>query len=258
MTKFRPCIDIHNGQVKQIVGGTLTDDGRDLETNFVSSHPPEYYSELYKSHNLRGGHVIKLSSDCDAAAKRALRAWPDGLHIGGGITLENAQSWIDAGAEKVIVTSWLFPNGKFSLDNLQRLSKTVGRDRLVVDLSCRKRADGWIVAMNKWQTMTDLPVNEHSLSMMADYCSEFLVHAADVEGKQQGIDKDLVSRLGKWCTIPCTYAGGANSVSDLQHVQELSNGRLDLTYGSALDIFGGKLVKFHDLVTWNSHVSAQK
>jgi phosphoribosylformimino-5-aminoimidazole carboxamide ribotide isomerase len=252
MTKFRPCIDIHNGQVKQIVGGSLTDDTTTLKTNFTSTKPAEYYSKLYKLHSLRGGHVIKLSNDCDEAAKSALGAWKDGLHIGGGINLENAQYWINCGAEKVIVTSWLFPNGKFSLDKLKLLSKTVGRDRLVVDLSCRRRGDGWIVAMNKWQTMTDLEINADTLATMAEYCSEYLVHAADVEGKQQGIDGELVACLAKWSPIPCTYAGGANSLLDLQLVRDLSDGRVDLTYGSALDIFGGKLVKFDDLVRWNN------
>ncbi|KAF9181493.1 Enzyme that catalyzes the fourth step in the histidine pathway [Haplosporangium sp. Z 767] len=251
-THFRPCIDLHSGQVKQIVGGSLNEkDESQLKTNFVSSEPPSYYAKLYKDHNLTGAHVIKLGPGNDEAAKECLRTWPDGLQLGGGITLDNAQSWIDAGAAKVIVTSYLFPQAKFSLERLQVISKAVGKERLVVDVSCRRRGSEWVVAMDKWQTMTDMKVNKESLDMLAEYCSEFLVHAADVEGLCKGIDADLVKALGEWTTIPTTYAGGANALSDLELVQRLSDGKVDLTYGSALDVFGGKTVKFADCVAWN-------
>ncbi|KAG9006623.1 Enzyme that catalyzes the fourth step in the histidine pathway [Tulasnella sp. JGI-2019a] len=250
---FRPCIDLHNGLVKQIVGGSLSDANPEtLQTNFVASQSPAEFAEMYKRHALKGGHVIKLGAGNDEAAKEALAAWPNGLHIGGGITEANAISWLDAGAEKVIVTSYLFPGAKFSLERLQGLASKVGRDRLVVDVSCRKRANKWIVAMNKWQDLTDMEVNQDSLDVLSQYCSEFLIHAADVEGLCQGIDESLVRRLGEWAQIPATYAGGARDISDLTLVDTLSGGKVDLTYGSALDIFGGKQVKFSDLVEYNT------
>ncbi|KAF9977106.1 Enzyme that catalyzes the fourth step in the histidine pathway [Actinomortierella ambigua] len=251
-TVFRPCIDLHSGKVKQIVGGSLNDkDESALRTNFVSSEPPSYYANLYRQHNLTGAHVIKLGPGNDEAASECLRAWPDGLQIGGGITAGNAQAWIDAGAAKVIVTSYLFPGAKFSLERLEALSKVVGKERLVVDVSCRRRGSEWIIAMDKWQTLTDMTVNKESLDLLANYCSEFLVHAADVEGLCRGIDEDLVKALGKWTTIPTTYAGGAYALSDLDLVDRLSGGKVDLTFGSALDIFGGKTVKFDECVAHN-------
>ncbi|KAJ4481531.1 Phosphoribosylformimino-5-aminoimidazole carboxamide ribotide isomerase [Lentinula edodes] len=246
---FRPCIDLHGGQVKQIVGGTLSDTNpNDLKTNFVSQKPPAEFARLYKDNFLEGGHVIKLGPGNDEAAKEALAAWPGGLQIGGGITDKNATEWLNAGASKVIVTSYLFPESKFSLAKLEAISTTVGKDRLVVDVSCRRKGEKWFVAMNKWQDLTEMEVFSESLDLISNYCSEFLVHAADVEGLCQGIDEALVTKLGEWCRIPVTYAGGAKDVSDLDLVDRLSHGRVDLTYGSSLDIFGGSLVKFDDLV----------
>lgn len=251
-SKFRPCIDLHDGQVKQIVGGTLSDTSPDtLKTNFVASQSPADFARLYHENGLVGGHVIKLGSGNDPAAKEALAAWPSGLQIGGGITDTNASEWIQAGASKVIITSFLFPDRKFSLERLQRLESLIGRDKLVVDLSCRRRDGSWWVAMNKWQDITDTEVSEETLKLMSAYCSEFLIHAADVEGLCQGIDEELVTRLGEWVSIPTTYAGGARDITDLDLVQRLSNGKVDLTYGSALDIFGGTLVKFAELVERN-------
>ncbi|POY72491.1 putative 1-(5-phosphoribosyl)-5-[(5-phosphoribosylamino)methylideneamino]imidazole-4-carboxamide isomerase [Rhodotorula taiwanensis] len=252
---FRPCIDLHNGAVKQIVGGSLDTDN--LRTNFVSEKPSSYYAELYRQHDLRGGHVIKLGPGNDDAAKAALQAWPNGLQVGGGINVKNAQEWLDAGAEKVIVTSYLFPGAKFDEDRLRRLAEKVGKDRLVVDVSCRRRENRWIVAMDRWQVMTDMEVNADSLERLAQYCSEFLVHAADVEGLCKGIDEELVQKLGEWTPIPTTYAGGAKSADDLELVERLSGGKVDLTYGSALDIFGGSQVKFDDLVEYNKSALAR-
>ncbi|KAA1466502.1 Phosphoribosylformimino-5-aminoimidazole carboxamide ribotide isomerase [Dentipellis sp. KUC8613] len=249
---FRPCIDLHDGQVKQIVGGTLSDgDPENLKTNFVASESPAAFAELYRKNGLVGGHVIKLGPRNDAAAREALRTWPDGLQIGGGINESNALEWLQAGASKVIVTSYLFPNAKFSLERLQAISALVGKDKLVVDVSCRRRGDRWYVAMNKWQDITDMEVCKESLDLLSNYCSEFLIHAADVEGLCQGIDEALVAKLGEWVHVPTTYAGGAKDVSDLDLVEQLSAGKVDLTYGSALDIFGGALVKFEDLVSRN-------
>eukprot|EP00045_Choanoeca_perplexa_P003989 m.34784 g.34784 ORF g.34784 m.34784 type:complete len:274 (-) comp12340_c0_seq3:306-1127(-) len=255
MTIFRPCIDLHNGQVKQIVGGTLTDDSSQAPTtNFVSDRPPSYYAQLYQQHNLTGSHVIKLGPGNEDAAREALRAWPLGLQIGGGITLDNAQHWLDAGAEKLIVTSWLFDNDVFQEERLQALCDLVGASRLVVDLSCRRvrERQGWFVAIKRWQVVTDLGISKATLERLSKYCSEFLIHAADVEGLSQGIDEDLVRVLGDWSPIPCTYAGGANSLHDLERVKALSRGRVDLTIGSALDIFGGSAIKFEDCVAWNA------
>ncbi|KAK0526410.1 Enzyme that catalyzes the fourth step in the histidine pathway [Tilletia horrida] len=256
---FRPCIDIHSGVVKQIVGGSLNDaDANSTRTNHVSAHPPAHFAKLYASHDMLGGHVIKLGpgSANDDAARQAVEAWPDRLQVGGGINAENAQSWIDAGAEKVIVTSYLFPDCKFSEERLRELSERVGKHRLVVDVSCRRRGDKWIVAMNRWQSLTDLEVNQESLQRLEQYCSEFLIHAADVEGLCQGIDEDLVRALGKWVTIQTTYAGGARHLQDLELVDRLSEGKVDLTFGSALDIFGGSGVTLDELAQWNTKALA--
>ncbi|KIP12705.1 hypothetical protein PHLGIDRAFT_61279 [Phlebiopsis gigantea 11061_1 CR5-6] len=249
---FKPCIDLHDGKVKQIVGGTLSDAPESLRTNFVATKPPAHYAELYREHELEGGHVIMLGKGNTDAAKEALAAWPGGLQVGGGINDQNCQEWIEAGAGKVIVTSFLFPDAKLSLERLEKMSTLVGKENLVVDVSCRRKADRWFVAMDKWQRITEMEVCKESLDLLSKYCSEFLIHAADVEGLCQGIDEELVSKLGGWVTIPTTYAGGAKSVSDLELVDRLSNGKVDLTYGSSLDIFGGTLVKFEELVVYNA------
>lgn len=252
MTKFRPCIDLHEGRVKQIVGGTLDSASETLRTNFVSEEEPAYYAELYRGDELVGGHVIKLGAGNEAAARAALAAYPEGLQIGGGITSENASTWLQAGASHVIATSCLFDQqGHFQKNELDRLVAEVGKGRLVLDLSCRRVEDGWVVAMNRWQTKTDLQVTESVLSELAQSCAEFLVHAADVEGRCEGIDEDLVSLLGNWGGCAVTYAGGVRALEDLELVQRLSGGRVDLTIGSALDIFGGSLVKYLDCVEFN-------
>ncbi|BDD62010.1 Enzyme that catalyzes the fourth step in the histidine pathway [Monascus purpureus] len=253
MTQFRPCIDLHSGQVKQIVGGTLSNVPSELKTNYISKLPAGHYAALYKQYDLRGGHVVMLGPGNEEASKEALAAWPGGLQVAGGITDKNAKYWIDQGAEKVIITSYLFPEGKFSLDRLKSVLSALGGDRskLVLDLSCRRKDNTWFVAMNRWQTITELEINQESISMLEPYCSEFLIHAADVEGLQQGIDGELVSKLAQWCSIPVTYAGGARSLQDLEKVQESSNGKVDLTIGSALDIFGGSGVTFDECVQWN-------
>ena len=251
MTLFKPCIDLHDGQVKQIVGGSLNDAGTGLKTNFVASQPPEHFAGRYREDRLEGGHVIKLGPGNDAAAKRALAAWPDHLHIGGGIDIDSAQGWIESGASKVIVTSWLFPDSVYSAERLLALSNRLSRNRLVVDLSCRRRGDRWFVATNRWQTVTTFELTEIALNALAKSCSEFLIHAADVEGLCNGIDQELVAALGRWSPIPCVYAGGGKALEDLMLVDRLSNGRVDLTFGSALDLFGGTQVKYADCVAWN-------
>jgi len=240
MTKFRPCIDLHEGQVKQIVGSTLLDDGSPTE-NHVSTQPAAWFAGKYCDDRLPGGHVIKLGPGNEEAAKSALRGFPGGLQIGGGINLKNAQGWLDAGASHIILTSWLFDKaGKFESEKLDALVKQVGKQRIVIDLSCKRNNDGWTVAMNRWQTLTDIEVEPSTLDSLADRCDEFLIHAADVE-----------ELMGKWAKIPMTYAGGVATMDDVLLVDSAGAGNVDVTVGSALDLFGGTGVAYDDLVAWN-------
>ena len=251
MTKFRPCIDLHQGKVKQIVGGTLRDDGPGPRENFVASAGAGEFAAKFRADGLTGGHVIKLGPGNDEAAREALAAWPGGMQIGGGIHADNAREWLEAGASQVIVTSWLFEGAEFSEERLRRLVGAIGAERLVIDLSCRRTAHGWTVAMDRWQTLTDLDVTPAVLDRLAPSCAEFLIHAADVEGLCRGIDADLVAMLGAWGGCPITYAGGAATMADVEKVQELSGGKVDLTLGSALDLFGGTGIRYDELVAWN-------
>lgn len=249
MTLFRPCIDLHQGQVKQIVGSTLTGEGEAPRTNFVSEHNAAWFASLYRRDGLTGGHVIMLGPGNEDAARSALQAYPGGFQIGGGIHERNAAFWLEAGASHVIVTSALFDaEGRFQPARLAAIVDAVGSSRLVIDLSCRAvKGGGWRVAMNRWQTLTDLEVTHQTLDELAADCDEFLIHAVDVEGMCHGIDEALVRHLSQWGQKPITYAGGARSVEDLRLVQQLSDGRMDVTIGSALDIFGGRLVRYRGL-----------
>lgn len=246
---FRPCIDLHEGKVKQIVGGTLGDAG--LRTNFVSEKSAAWFAELYRRDQLRGGHVIMLGAGNETEARAALQAFPGGLQIGGGINSTNARDWLDAGAAHVIVTSWVFRDGHVDWSRLSELVKTIGKEKLVLDLSCRKRGDKYFVVTDRWQKFTDLEVNAETLSKFSEHCDEFLIHAVDVEGLCRGIDSELVSKLGAWTPISATYAGGANSLADLKAVTELGGGKIHLTIGSALDIFGGSGVAYAECVAFN-------
>jgi len=248
---FRPCIDIHDGQVKQIVGGSLSDDAAGLRTNFVSDRSPAWYAALYRQDGLTGGHVIKLGPGNDEAARQALAAYPNGLQVGGGITAHNAREWLDAGASHVIVTSWVFRDGQVDRARLAALVEIVGRRRLVLDLSCRVREGRYIVVTDRWQKCTDLTLSGESLDELSRFCDEFLVHAVDVEGLCGGIDLQLVRHLAAWSPIPVTYAGGASSLEDLKRVKVAGEGRVDLTIGSALDIFGGTGIRYADAVAFN-------
>lgn len=252
MTLFRPCIDLRAGRVVQIVGGTLGDDPQAVTTNHTSSHNAAWFARRYAADGVRGGHVIQLGPDNQAAARSALAAWPGGLQVGGGITRDNAAEWLAAGAAQVIVTSWCFRHGQLDEQRVADLSAAIGPAHLVLDLSCRRRGDGWRVATDRWQTITDTVVDAALLRRLAPYCSEFLVHAADVEGLCQGIDEDLVRLLGAESPLPVTYAGGARSIDDLALVEDLSAGRVDLTIGSALDIFGGSGAAYRDCLAWNA------
>jgi phosphoribosylformimino-5-aminoimidazole carboxamide ribotide isomerase len=253
--KFRPCIDLHNGVVKQIVGSTLKDDANESPAeNFATDRPAAEYAAMYQRDQLTGGHVIKLGPGNDEAAKSALKTYPHGLQIGGGIDDTNAKEWLDAGASHVIVTSHVFKDGKINYERLEKLVNVVGKERLVLDLSCRRRPEDpqgpYYVVTDRWQKYTNLPVNETTLEELSEYCDEFLVHGVEVEGKQCGILEDLVTLLGKHSPVPVTYAGGVRSIQDMERVETLGEGKVDLTIGSALDCFGGSL-KYDHVVAWH-------
>ena len=246
--RFRPCIDIHNGRVKQIVGGSLTDAGDRAKENFVSEMDAAWYADLYRSHGLTGGHVILLNAkdspyyeQTKAQALSALREWPGGLMIGGGISADNAGEFLDAGASHVIVTSWVFRDGHIRYDRIRTLRETVGKEHLVLDLSCRKRDGKYFVVTDRWQKFTEEEVTADLLSRLQDSCDEFLIHAVDVEGKARGIEEALVELLADACGIPVTYAGGVGSYEDVRKLRDLGKGKVDVTIGSALDLFGGPL-----------------
>ena len=237
--------------MKQIVGGTLGVEPGRLQTNYVSERPAAWYAELYKRDGLKGGHVIMLGPGNETEARAALQVYPGGLQIGGGINLNNARAWLDAGASHVIVTSWVFRGGQVDWERLAQLVAAVGKARLVLDLSCRRRGEDYLVVTDRWQKFTDLTISRESLEELAAWCAEFLIHAVNVEGLCRGIDQELVSSLGKWSPIPTTYAGGASSLADLEAVTRLGQGKIDLTIGSALDILGGRGVKYEDVVAFN-------
>ena len=246
--KFRPCIDIHNGKVKQIVGGTLLDQGNQAQTNFTSELDAAFYAEKYKKDGLKGGHIIILnakSSEYFESTKKqalsALKAYPGGMQIGGGITAENAKEYLEAGASHVIVTSYVFKNGKIDWDNLNSLKAAVGKEKIVLDLSCRKKGNAYYIVTDRWQKFTEVQLDEAVLDMLSGFCDEFLVHGVDVEGTGGGIEEELVEMLGKWNKIPVTYAGGIGSMEQLEHFRKISDGKIDFTIGSALDLFGGSI-----------------
>ena len=248
---FRPCIDLHEGKVKQIVGGTLDDDASKVRTNFVSERSSAWFADLYRRDGLPGGHVIMLGPGNEAAARAALQAFPGGLQVGGGINLANASAFLADGASHVIVTSWVFQGGRLDWDRLKQLVAAIGRSRLVLDLSCRRRDENYFVVTDRWQKFTELTISREVLERLAGFCAEFLVHAVDVEGLCRGIDHELVEKLGEWSPIPATYAGGANSLADLEEVTRVGKGKIDLTIGSALDIFGGTGVRYEEVVAFN-------
>lgn len=246
--RFRPCIDIHNGRVKQIVGGSLKDQGDTAKENFVSEQDAAFYAGIYKRDGLPGGHVILLNpvsspfyGATKAQAMKALKEYPGGLQLGGGVNEKNAPEFLEAGASHVIVTSYVFRNGQIHYGNLERLATEIGRERLVLDLSCRKKNEDYYIVTDRWQKFTEVRLDERVLDELSRYCDEFLIHAADVEGKAAGIEAPLIKLLGSWDGCPVTYAGGVGSYEDLQLLRELSRNRIDVTVGSALDLFGGSL-----------------
>mmetsp|Transcript_12572 Transcript_12572/g.12199 ORF Transcript_12572/g.12199 Transcript_12572/m.12199 type:complete len:261 (+) Transcript_12572:70-852(+) len=256
--KFRPCIDLHNGVVKQIVGSTLSEDASKApEENFVATKPAAQYAEQYKNDKLLGGHIIMLGPNCEVAALAAVKAYPSGMQIGGGINCDNAMLYLDAGASHVIVTSFVFKDGEVNMAALKALRGLVGKERIVIDLSCRKKKgqDGeeglYYVVTNKWTQYTNYAITPENLITLAEYCDEFLVHGVDVEGRKCGIEEPLVVLLGQHCPLPVTYAGGIRSVEDLELVKRLGNDKVDCTVGSALDMFGGSL-PYADVLAWHN------
>ena len=255
--QFRPCIDLHDGQVKQIVGSTLQDAGAGPATNFISDRTPGYYAELYRDLKLPGGHVIQLGKGNEAAAREALAAWPGGLQIGGGVNPDNAISWLNAGASHVIVTSYIFEAGEIHWDRLNTLHQCVGSSRLVLDLSCRKRNGRYFIVTDRWQNFTEWELSAETLEKLSHFAAEFLIHAVDVEGKQQGIDLELLELLAQNSPIDCVYAGGIASLEDIAIIEQYGQGRIHYTIGSALDIFGGKL-PLADVMTRNQDHRTEK
>lgn len=259
--EFRPCIDIHNGKVKQIVGGSLRDVGNQAEENFVSEQDAAFFANFYRQFGLTGGHIILLNpvgsefyEASKAQAIKALHAYPGGMQIGGGINPDNAGEFLQAGATHVIVTSYVFRDGTIHYQNLERLVQTVGREHLVLDLSCRKRGSDYYIVTDRWQKFTEEKIEQDLLEKLSQYADEFLIHAVDVEGKAQGVEQELVERLGQWGKIPVTYAGGVGSLADLQLLRKLGHNCLNVTIGSALDLFGGPL-KFEEILKYTDHVS---
>ena len=253
--KFRPCIDIHNGKVKQLVGGSLKDKGNKAKENFVSEKNADYFAQLYKSDGLKGGHIIILNNkdseyfnDSKNQALKALSAYPGGMQIGGGINSENAKEFINAGATHVIVTSYVFKNGKIDFERLDELARAVGKEHIVLDLSCRKKDNKYYIVTDRWQKFTDVYIDGKTLDMLADFCDEFLIHGVDSEGKSGGMEYDLVKILSNWNKIPVTYAGGIAGVDQLEELRNISKGNMDFTIGSALDLFGGTL-KYNEIKT---------
>lgn len=246
--RFRPCIDIHNGKVKQIVGGSLKDQGDQAVENFSASQNADYFANMYKKDGLKGGHVILLNpskspyyKETLEQAKLALKAYPGGLQIGGGINPDNAKDFLSMGASHVIVTSYVFKDGQVKWDRLLKLKETVGKDHLVIDLSCRKKEGAYYIVTDRWQKFTKLKLTGQVLDQIAACCDEFLVHGVDVEGKSSGVEEDLVRLLKENCQIPVTYAGGIGSLEELEKFRRLSDEKVDFTIGSALDIFGGSI-----------------
>jgi len=258
--RFRPCIDIHAGQVKQIVGGTLQDDGASLVTNFAAAQPSAFFARRYREDGLAGGHVIMLGASAEnrEAALAALREHPGGLQVGGGMTAENAHEFLEAGASHVIVTSYAFHGGLVDYDRLAALEAAVGRPRIVLDLSCRRvpgeGGPAYRVVTDRWQKWTELEVTAEALAGLAEHCDEFLVHGVDVEGLRSGIEEPLVRILAS-SPVPVTYAGGVRSLADLESIRDLGGGRVDATVGSALDLFGGAL-PYSEVLEWHRRQAA--
>lgn len=254
--RFRPCIDIHNGKVKQIVGGSLKDQMDQATENFVSEQDGSFYARLYRENQLKGGHIIILNPSSSSyypedirQARLALETYPGGLQVGGGITPENASQFLAWGASHVIVTSYVFQDGMVHYDRIRELMNLIGKEHLVLDLSCRKRLGEYYIVTNRWQTFTEVKLTKETLDELSCYCDEFLIHAVDVEGKANGIETELVQMLSKLEKCKITYAGGVGSFKDLEQLKKLGKAKIDVTIGSALDLFGGTM-EFHKVLEY--------
>lgn len=252
--QFRPCIDIHNGKVKQIVGGSIRDEKNYARENFVAETGAGYYAELFRKNNLKGGHIILLNKagteyyEADLAqAKEALRVWPGAFQIGGGVNAENAAQFIQMGASHVVVTSYVFVEGEIRFDRLEKLVQEVGKEHLVLDLSCRKKDGRYFVVTDRWQKFTRHSLDDRLLDMLRSYSDEFLVHAVNVEGTGTGVDQDLLAILAGTADICVTYAGGIGKMQDIETIHTIGGGRIDFTVGSALDLYGGT-ISFEEIV----------
>ncbi|QGH33753.1 phosphoribosylformimino-5-aminoimidazole carboxamide ribotide isomerase [Gracilibacillus salitolerans] len=239
--QFRPCIDLHQGKVKQIVGATLNNENKNVIENYVSTYDSSYYAEMFREDKLTGGHVIMLGDGNKEAAIQALQTYPGGLQVGGGINADNAEEFLQAGASHVIVTSYIFHDGELKMDRLEKLIEKIGKENLVIDLSCKQKDGKWYVVTDKWTKFSNIEITPSTVKDLENYCDEFLIHAADVEGKRGGIEENLVAKLADNVSIPTTYAGGVRSIEDLELFEQLAKGKLHVTIGSALDIFGGDL-----------------
>lgn len=252
--EFRPCIDIHNGSVKQIVGGSLKDQNDEAVENFVSGQDAAFFARLYQEYQIKNGHIILLNPvtsphypETKKQALAALRAYPGGLQVGGGITPENAGEYLNAGASHVIVTSYVFKDGQIQYDKLKNLVKRAGKRQLVLDLSVRRKEERYLIVTDRWQKYTEVELTQQTLDKLSGYCDEFLIHAVDVEGRADGIEIQLAELLGSWGKIPVTYAGGVHNFEDLRLLKKLGRDKVHVTIGSALDLFGGNM-KLEDVL----------
>ena len=246
--KFRPCIDIHNGKVKQIVGGTLSDSDDSAKENFVSERDAAYFAHMFRQDGLEGGHVIMLNSrqspyfrETQEQALLALHSYPGGMMAGGGITAENADIYLDAGASHVIVTSYVFFNGEISYVNLEKLETEIGADKIVLDLSCSRKDNAYCIMTDRWQKYTRTPLTPELILHLSEHCAGFLIHGIDSEGRKNGIDFSLIRMLTAVHGVSVTYAGGISTFEDLEAIRRTGEDRIDVTVGSALSIYGGSM-----------------
>lgn len=252
--RLRPCIDIHNGKVKQIVGGSLRDDGNCAIENFVAEKSAADFARFYHKDHLKGGHIILLNpagspyyETSRNAALEALHAEPGDFSLGGGVTPENAWDYLNAGASHVIVTTYVFSEGRFNRQHLEQMVSAVGKKHLILDLSCRRKDNGFYIVTDRWQKWSDVKLSVHVLRKLSEFCDEFLIHGVDAEGRQSGPQLELVDLIAaaftgeKQWLFPVTYAGGIGSFQDLEAVRNHGKGMVDVTIGSALDLFGGRM-----------------
>ncbi len=248
---FRPCIDVFKGKVVQLIGTSLFGgEEKTIVKHFESEYSPAYYAELFKQDNLKGGHILSLGSGNNDVVIEALKAFNGGMKYGGSVTPENAHVYLDAGATHVIVNSYVFDNGEINLPNLKSLVKSIGKDKLVLDMSCRKKNGDYYIVTNLWEKFTNVILDQKSLQDISKYCDEIIVHGVDSEGRKQGLESDLVRILAQHTPIKTVYAGGISSIADLTMIKALGNEKIDPCIGTALSIYGGNL-SYYEVLEWN-------